>query len=294
MNIRKPIVAGQFYPGTKSASQQLLKELLSEGQIDEKILPAKIVAGIVPHAGWVCSGAVAGKVFRAISSRGPVETVVLFGAVHRYGLSRSAIFNEGQWETPLGKVDIDQELAERILAETDLVIANPQAHEMEHSLEVQIPFIQHIFPQARILPIMTPPNDYSARAGTAIGKILRNRATSAVCIGSSDLTHYGPSYAMTSHGVGLDGVRWAKETNDAGLIRKILSMDTDGALDYAEEKMAACGAGAIAATINAAKELSASKVVVLEHTNSYEVLHNRYGDMDFDAVGYAGIVFGTE
>jgi AmmeMemoRadiSam system protein B len=293
MNIRTPIVSGQFYPDTKAGVKQALDELLENENIDEKTLPSKIVAGLVPHAGWVCSGAVAGKVFRAIRSRGPVDTIVLFGAVHRYGLSRPAMFGSGQWETPLGQVEIDQGLAERILAETDLIIENSQAHVMEHSLEVQVPIIQHIFPQARILPIMTPPNDLAGETGSVVGRILRTWAGSAVCVGSTDLTHYGPNYGMTSHGRGLEGIRWSKDVNDEGLIKKILAMDAEGALDYAERHMAACGAGAIAATINAAKELAASKVVVLEHTNSYEVLHKRYGEMDGDAVGYAGIIFGT-
>lgn len=293
MNIRTPIVSGQFYPDTQAEATQALDELLENTTVDEKLLPSKIVAGIVPHAGWVCSGAVAAAVFQAIRARGPVDTIVLFGAVHRYGLSRPAMFGSGRWETPLGQVEIDQGLAERILAETDLVVENVQAHAMEHSLEVQVPLIQHIFPQARILPIMTPPNDLAPETGQVVGRILRTWTASVVCVGSTDLTHYGPNYGMTSHGRGLEGIRWARDVNDAGLIKKILALDAEGALEYAEANQAACGAGAIAATIGAARELAATKVMVLEHTNSYEVLHKRYGEMDRDAVGYAGIVFGV-
>ncbi len=294
MNIRKPIVVGQFYPAEKASLQQALDELLSIEPLDETSLPAKIIAGIVPHAGWVCSGAVAGKVFRAIQSRGPVETFVLFGAVHRYGLNRSAIFSSGQWETPLGSIEIDQTLAEQILAETDLVTDNPQAHMGEHSLEVQIPFIQRLFPHARIVPIMIPSNNLAIETGQAIGRILKTSPTPVVCIGSTDLTHYGPAYAMTSHGRGLQGIRWSKEVNDQGLIEKIIGMDARGAMKYAQENQAACGPGALAATIALAEELSARRVEVLEHTNSYEVLHRCYGEIGDDAVGYGAIIFGSD
>jgi len=291
MNIRKPIVAGQFYPAGRSSATQLLDDLLSL-ELNEAILPKQIVAGIVPHAGWVCSGAVAGKVFSAVKKRRTVDTFVLFGAVHHYGVNKPAVFASGQWETPLGRIDIDQNLAEAILTSTNKIIEDPQSHSLEHSLEVQVPFIQRLFPQAKILPIMVPPESPAGEVGEIVGKVIHESKANAVCIGSSDLTHYGPNYGFSPKGYGENGIRWASDVNDKGLIERITSMDAAGSLEYAIDNQAACGSGAIAATITAAMALGADTVTLLEHTNSYEVLRAKYGEMDSNAVGYAAIVFG--
>jgi hypothetical protein len=293
MNIRKPIVAGQFYPGGESQARAALDELLP-GVINEEILPKRIVAGIVPHAGWVCSGAVAGKVFEAIKQKRTVDTFVLFGAVHHYGVVRASMFGSGRWKTPLGEAEIDQDLAEKILAETKLIAEDPHAHTMEHSLEVQVPFIQMLFPKAKILPIMVPPIPTAGNVGELVGRVILENHANAVCVGSSDLTHYGPSYGFTPSGHGLEGIRWAKDVNDKGLLDRIAAMDAKGSLEYAVTHQAACGSGAIAATIAAAEALGADTVTLLEHTNSYDVLREAYGEMGADAVGYAAIVFGKD
>lgn len=294
MSIRKPIVASQFYPGSEAAARQAVDECLSVN-VDEKELPATIVGGIVPHAGWVCSGMVAGRVFKAIHLRQSVDTFVLFGAVHRIGGSGAAIYSTGGWETPLGVAAVDEDLASAVLrTESNLVQAMPRAHEYEHSIEVQVPFIQRLFPGAKILPVMVPPTKYAGNVGRMVARAVRARGTKAVCLGSSDLTHYGPSYRLTGKGLGPAGVRWARDVNDKGLLELIERMDGEGALDYAEATQSACGAGAIAAAIGAAKELGADTVKILEHTTSYEVLSKRFGDRGNDSVGYAGIVFGMK
>ncbi|MFA5863487.1 MAG: AmmeMemoRadiSam system protein B [Phycisphaerae bacterium] len=293
MNIRKPIVAGQFYPDSKASTLAALDEYLSVNiAINE--LPEKILGGIVPHAGWVCSGAVAGKVFKAIQMRRQVDTFVLFGAVHRFGVRNAAVYSTGAWETPLGQVAIDERLASQILIESNLLKTETNAHQAEHSIEVQVPFIQRLFPQARILPILVPPTPCAGEVGAAVASIIKKSGANAVCIGSSDLTHYGPSYRFTPEGIGSAGIRWAKEINDRGLLDLIGKMNPQAVLEYAVTTQSACGSGAIAATIAAAKELGADTVKLLEHTTSHEVLRGRYGDQGTDSVGYAGIVFGIE
>ncbi len=290
--LRKPIVAGRFYPAdNRLASKELASYI--ETTIPQDIVPGKILGGIVPHAGWVCSGAVAGKVFQTIKSKHPsIDTFIIFGAVHRYGVDQPVIYPEGKWETPLGQAMIDEELTTQILENSETIAPSYEAHLTEHSIEVQIPFIQYLFPNAQIIPIMVPPNKYAIQAGKEVADAISKSTKNIICIGSTDLTHYGPSYAFVPKGVGQMGIKWAKEVNDAGLIKHILNLDPTSTLEYANKTQSACGAGAIAATISAVKTLGANKSALLEHTTSYEVLSKKYGELGPDSVGYAAIVFG--
>jgi len=293
MNIRKPMVAGRFYPESKNSIQTLLDECL-EVHFRPNELPKMIVGGIVPHAGWICSGAVAGKVFQAIKLAAKADTIVIYGAVHRYGITKASVYPSGMWETPLGQVAVDESLASEVLTASNLIKGDPNAHQFEHSIEVQIPFIQELFPDAKILPIMIPPTVCAGEVGFAVGEAIKKLEIHAVCVGSSDLTHYGPSYGFTAQGRGQEGIQWAKEVNDRGLLDLVEKLDAVKALEYAERSHAACGAGAIAASIASAVSLGADQAKVLEHVNSYEVLNEHFGDGSDDAVGFAGIVFGRD
>jgi len=294
MTVRTPIVAGQFYPASSRAAAAEVRDCL-EIEIDRGELPNQIVAAIVPHAGWVCSGKVAGRAFKAISMvRDQVGTFVMFGAVHRYGVRNPAIFPVGSWQTPLGEIEIDEFLAGEILTGTDLIEENPDAHETEHSIEVQLPFIQELFPKAKIVPIMVPPNNIASQVGAAVGRVIGRCSADAVCIGSTDFTHYGPSYGFTPKGSGPEGLCWAKEVNDRRLLDRITQLDPEGVIECAASTHSACGAGAISATIGVAKQAGADIVKILEHTTSAEVLADKYGPNTGDSVGYAAIVFGRE
>jgi len=293
MKIRSPVVAGQCYPGSRDAASTEVRKYL-DLPINEAELANHIVGGIVPHAGWAYSGAVAAKVFKAIAlQRKTIETVVMFGAVHRYGLNRAAICVHGTWDTPLGPMAINEHLAEDILAGTDLIADKPSAHDSEHSIEVQLPFIQVLFPEANFVPIMVPPHRGAGRVGKVAARAILALGVDAVCIGSSDLTHYGPSYGFTPKGTGPGGIRWAKQVNDRQLLDSVAELDPQAVLDRAGTSQSACGAGAIAATIGAAIELGAETAKVLEHTTSAEVSVKRYGSEMTDSVGYAAIVFGS-
>lgn len=291
MMVRTPVVAGQFYPGSRTMASSELDECLAV-EIGPGQLEGRVVGGVVPHAGWVCSGKVAARTFKAIHATRPeVATFVLFGAVHRHGVHQGALFARGAWESPLGQIKIDERLAERILANTNLVQDEPYAHEEEHSIEVQVPFIQRLFPEARIVPLMVPPNGHAPSIGAIVALVIRNYGVDAVCVGSSDLTHYGPSYGFVPKGRGAEGIRWAKEVNDRRLLDAIEKLDPEGVIEAAVTCQSACGAGAIAAAIAAARESGAVAARVLEHTNSAETLAGRYGGGMSDAVGYASIVF---
>jgi len=292
MEIRRPVVAGQFYSGTKDGCLAEAHQCIADGAGFIHDLPASIVGGIVPHAGWTFSGDLAAAVFSAIKQvNGDVDTFVIFGAVHCYMGRSPAVYDRGGWETPLGVVEIDSELAGDIAAGSSGV-SDLAVHGGEHSIEVQIPFIQELFPDAKIVPVMVPPCDEAVKFGADVGRIIANRPEKRiVCIASTDLTHYGPRYGFKPAGVGADGLQWAKEVNDGGFIDLALDMKADDLLAHSEANMSACGGGAVAALVAAVKELGIDAGVLLGHTNSNEVMVRKYGESSKESVGYAGIVY---
>lgn len=287
MSLRKAFRAGSFYPADARSCHRQIEECL--GQYEPPTLPEKVVAGIVPHAGWMFSGPTAAKVYKSVQQKSSPATFLIFGAVHVWGVGRkAAMFAQGAWQTPCGAIEIDAELAEAVLAEAaGEVAADPSAHEREHSIEVQIPFIQHLFPDAKLLPIMVSPEKQAVRLGEKIGKLLVSCDKPVCVIGSTDLTHYGPSFGFIPYGIGEQALAPMKE-NDQHLLRLAAEMNAEAVLVEAERHRNACGAGAIAATVTVAKALGASQGYLLEHTTSQEVMPDR---PVADIVGYAGMIF---
>lgn len=291
MQARKPAVAGQFYPGQRDFCIDQIEGCLQAAAISEP-LPETIVAGIVPHAGWTFSGDVAALVFSAIRQRHErVDTFVVFGAAHGYFGQSPAVYDRGSWMTPLGEIAIDEELAEAVLSHGGAV-SDTGAHGFEHSIEVQVPFIQHLFAGAKILPIIVPPREQAIALGRHIGQICRRgKDKKIVCVGSTDLTHYGPRYGFVPMGASREGLRWASTVNDRQFIDLALKLDAGGLLASAAEHGNACGPGAAAAAVAAAKRLGKTEGLLLAHTNSNDVMLRDMGSMSLDSVGYAGIVF---
>ena len=178
------------------------------GNTEYAPLPETIVAGIVPHAGWTFSGSTAAIVFAAIKKTHPkVDTFVIFGAAHGYLGHPPAVYDKGSWLTPFGEIAIDEALADAIL-ESKTAISDREAHDSEHSMEVQVPFIQYLFPDAKILPILTPPVEQAIRLGEIVASLISSDdERKIVCLGSTDLTHYGPRYGFTPMGTGKDGLK---------------------------------------------------------------------------------------
>jgi len=296
MMIREPAVAGMFYARDPARCRAELEQCLDRARAraaeHETPVPSdRILGGIVPHAGWMCSGSVAGRVFSEIAQRSKPAVVVVFGAVHVPYFRLASVFPSGAWETPLGLAPVEGRLAERICGQIGLLYSDPQAHEREHSIEVEVPFIQHLLPDAMIVPIMVRPEADSAKLGQAVGRACRSYGVDAAFLASTDLTHYGPGYGFTPQGVGPAGLKWAKEINDRRMIDLILALKEDAAVAEAQANRNACGGGAIAATIAACKAYGARRATLLEHTNSHEVLSEFYDEPMRDAVGYAAIVF---
>ncbi len=291
MQTRQPIVAGQFYPGRRDSCIKEINQCLQQEKLSGT-LPETIVAGIVPHAGWTFSGALAALVFSAVKQQNDhVDTFCLFGAAHGYYGQSPAIYDKGAWMTPLGEMAVDEDLAGAVL-KTGTAVSDVYAHSSEHSIEVQMPFIQHLFADAKILPILVPPTEEAVPLGEAVGEIIETDSQKkVVCIGSTDLTHYGPRYGFAPMGTGADALKWAHEVNDGQFIELAVKLDVEGLVANAAENMNACGAGAAAAAAAAARKLGRTKGVVLAQTNSSEVMQRKMGGSSSDSVGYAAIVF---
>lgn len=297
--IRPPAVAGRFYPDNPRDCLAELRQYTQPKPRDaaSSTLPGDehphYTAGIVPHAGWVCSGRVAGRVWRTLADQyDPSQPLTLFltGSVHTITLDAPALDTFDAWATPLGPVTVDRELRDAIAQLPDFQTIDA-AHIHEHALEVQLPFIRHCFgPDVRIVPCMIPPDPRAADWGRSLAQLLRHWPHAVLLIASSDLTHYGPNYRFTPAGTGPAGRHWAHHVNDQRLLDLITSMQPDAVVDETESHQNACGGGAIAAVLAAAQSLGSTTPVILEHTDSATVLAPLgYADDD-NSVGYAAIV----
>ena len=266
--LRQAAVAGYFYKGSSAALKDQVERFLAPGA--KKIKALGIVS---PHAGLVYSGSVAGAVYSSIELPG---TFILIGPNHT-GLGEPvSLMAKGEWETPLGTVRIDEELAAAILSRSRLIHEDTLAHLKEHSLEVQLPFIQYLRKEFMIVPIqmMDTRLETCLALGNAVAEAVRERAkeASVLIVASSDMSHYISAEAA--------------KKKDHKAIQRILDLDAQG-LYYTvrDEDITMCGYGPAVAMLTACKALGAKKAELIKYTNSGEVS----GDYD-QVVGYAGIV----
>ncbi len=283
---RPAAFAGRFYPGHPESCARMVDELL------RGVSAPPGPGAIVPHAGWVYSGATAALGLTAVAGTQP-ETVVIFGAVHVPDANQASIYPGGSWLTPIGPVPVDEELASD-LAKPPLVVASPASHRHEHSIEVQLPFLLRLMPGVRIVPIMVRPGPSAIEVGQWCAAEASASGKKVAFVASTDLTHYGPAFGFEPHGCGATGVQWAKTVNDRRLIERIQAMDADGVLDEAEANRSACGGGAIAALIAAMGVIGATRYEELRHTCSAEVETGvRFAADAENSVGYESGVFLT-
>lgn len=279
---RRAAFAGRFYPASRSDCERMLRDMSRSAEVT-----GRPVGAIVPHAGWVYSGPTAAVAIGAVGAARP-ETVVVFGAVHVPAAAEGSLYAAGCWQTPLGDLAIDEELAERASG-SEWISIDEGAHEYEHSIEVQLPLVRHFLGEVRILPIMVRPGPHAERIGRDCVAAALELGRRVVFLCSTDLTHYGPSFGFEPHGRGEAGIRWAKEVNDRRLIERIAAFDAEGVLTEAALNHSACGAGAVAAGIGAAREMGADRYVELEHTTSAE--REGLPGLTTTSVGYEAGVF---
>ncbi len=266
--LRSPCVAGRFYPGNTSELEAMLKGYLEGGS------PATVeraVAAIVPHAGYIYSGAVAGAVFSSIEVP---DDIVLIGPNHTGCGAKVSMMDKGTWEMPFGEMEINIGLAAALIKESALFTPDTEAHISEHSLEVELPFIHYRNADASFVPITVMRADYRecAALGAAIARGIKAYGKEVLIVVSSDMNHY-ESDSTTRE-------------KDNRAIEPLLALNAAELLKRTgDEGISMCGVLPTAIAIEAAKGLGATKTRLVKYATSGEVS----GDFD-QVVGYAGII----
>jgi len=276
--IRQPVFAGQFYAAdsTKLVAQiKIFLENAKPSRVDDGI------AIIVPHAGYIYSGQIAADAYNQVKQN-KYDLIVVLGTNHTTaGFSGISVFPNGAFATPIGNMKIDSEAAEELLKLDSDVNTNLTVHSKEHSVEVQIPFIKYLFPQAKILPIIVgePNIEICTRFGKALASVIKNKKT--LIVASSDLSHY-PGFN--------DAIKVDNKTLQAiaGLNpEEIVSvMHTQLYQNVPELATCACGEAPIIAAVISAKELSGNCASIISYSNSG---YNSVGSTD-RVVGYGAVV----
>lgn len=274
--------AGSWYPARASDCEKMISEF-SRSAAPCAAGTGKI-GGIVPHAGWVYSGAIACNVIRCLSEGAAPETMVLFGR-HLHPSSGNYLMKEGAWATPFGDLEIDEELGESLAGEFSFRIETPTRYEQDNTIELQLPFIKYFFPETKILPMGVPPTTASVRLGEKTAELAESLGKKIMVLGSTDLTHYGLNYGFTPKGVGETALGWVKEENDKRVVDLIVEMNAEGVIHEALKSHNACCSGAVAAAIATARRLGARKAEKLVYSTSYDVRPNH------SFVGYVGVLF---
>jgi AmmeMemoRadiSam system protein B len=265
--IRPPAVADRFYPGRPESLTRQLDQYL--GYEPEKIEGA--LGCVVPHAGYMYSGHVAGAVFGRLPKR---STYIMLCPNHTGRGAPLAIMSSGEWLTPLGRVPVDSAMARSLRHACHLLMEDAEAHEDEHSLEVQLPFLQRSVGEFNFVPIAIGVGGYAAleTLGHSIAQAVKPTAAAVMVIASSDMNHYEP-----------DGLTREK---DHKAIERILALDPPGL--YAvlrREDISMCGYGPAIAMLTAAKDLGAQRAELIKYATSADTSGDREA-----VVGYAGIV----
>lgn len=265
--IRPPAVAGYFYPGEPIALQRELDRCLKRAPSAK----SQALAIVVPHAGYKYSGAVAGEVYDRVQIS---DRVVILSPNHTGEGVPYSLMTEGSWRTPLGDARIDADLASRFQRNCPLLEEDAAAHQAEHSLEVQIPFLQRLKADFSFVPLTLSyvPFERCAEVGRALARTIRETSEPVLIVASSDLNHY-QDQATT-------------EAKDFAVIRRIEALDPPGLYETVrKERISMCGIIPVTVALVACLELGAKKAELVRHATSGDVTG------DYKAVvGYAGII----
>jgi len=278
--VRQPCQAGAFYEGNPRSLQQQIKECflnrLGPGRLPEVVEtpPKKTIGVLCPHAGYMFSGPVAAHSYLELAEDGKPDTVFLFGPNHTGIGSGLASMNDGFWRTPLGDVEIDRAACDQLVAEAKIIDVDDSAHTYEHSIEVQLPFLQYLYgSDFKIVPVCFLMQDLSSatEVGQAAAKVVGKM--NAVIVASSDMTHYEPQQTA--------------QKKDKKALEAVEALDESRFYSTIEaNRITTCGYGPIAALIVAAKTLGAKEAKLLCYKTSGDVI----GDYS-SVVGYAAVGF---
>jgi AmmeMemoRadiSam system protein B/AmmeMemoRadiSam system protein A len=264
--IRQAAYAGQFYPGNKAQLRTMI-----ESFVDKTAVKEEVVGLLAPHAGYIYSGPVVGAVLSRVKL---TDTVIILGPNHTGRGVPFSLASEGTWATPLGKVEIDSELAEKLLRNSKYLQKDEEAHEQEHSLEVEIPFLQYFKPEIKIVPIILASGDGKVlkEIGLEIAQTIAELKKDVVIFASSDMNHYESQKVA--------------QKKDRMAIDAVLNLDGPELLKrLRQQDISMCGYAPAFVMITAARELGAGKPELVKYMTSGDTT-GEYNQV----VGYAGII----
>ena len=279
MKSRPPSVAGAFYAGTKSTLTKQISECFTHkfgpGKVPEVDVNGKreIIGIISPHAGYMYSGPIAANGYAKLALDGVPEHVIILGPNHTGYGSGVSILTDGDWETPLGQLNIDTPLAKRVQRSNEIMDIDEVAHRYEHSIEVQIPYLQFLYgASVKFIPICMMMQDLQTSRDIATAIFNQTKGENCLIIASSDFTHYEPQEKAVR--------------NDQTAIDAIMKLD-DSKLNYLGEsnKVTMCGYGPITVLLATAKKMGDVKAQFITHKTSGDIT----GDKS-SVVGYASII----
>jgi len=283
LKVRKPYVANAFYAGTNTYLTQQITDCFTHnfgpGQVPKVTDkgPRKIFGIVSPHAGYMYSGPVAANGFSKLAMDGIPETFVILGPNHSGQGSGVSILTSGAWETPIGTTKIQSELAQRIQKSNSILDIDETSHAYEHSIEVQLPFIQFLYGDStRFVPICMMMQDLQTSRDIAKSIVEQCKGEDYVIVASSDFTHYEPhDVANKKDNVAIDA---------------ILKLDDETLNDLGESnRVTMCGYGPITTLIAAAKLMTGVKAELLAHRTSGDITGDKSA-----VVGYSSLVFTRE
>ena len=274
MKARRPAVSGMFYAGTPEDLRQQIEWCYTH-ELGPGTVPRvndkgqrEIVALIVPHAGYVYSGPVAAHAYKELADDGIFDTAVILGPNHTGYGSPVSLWTEGAWNTPLGEVEIDREFAHKLLG--GIIEADETAHIYEHSIEVQLPWLQYLYGEVKIVSIAMMAQDLET--AREVGKAISKVSDNVIIIATTDFTHYEPQSVATE--------------KDQSMIEAIVGLDEEELYRRRESlNCTMCGYGPVASAIVAAKEMGARRAALLKYATSGDTT----GDFS-KVVGYGSLV----
>lgn len=266
MNVRRPSVAGQFYRDSKAALEKDLSEL-----IDKDVKKSDYLGAVSPHAGYIYSGAVAGKTLSRIKFK---DSFIILGPNHTGIGNPFALVSSGKWQTPMGDVEIDADLAKIILNNSQYITEDSTTHAYEHSIEVQLPFLQFIKRDFKFTPIVISPAQIEVfkEIGRELAESVKKSKKEVVMIASSDMTHYETHQSA--------------KNKDKKAIDAILRLDEDALMSEIQRwNITMCGSAPTIVMLSALKQLGAKEAELVDYKTSGDIS----GDFS-SVVGYAGIL----
>ncbi|MBI4267552.1 MAG: AmmeMemoRadiSam system protein B, partial [Chloroflexi bacterium] len=264
--VRNPVVAGQFYPASPEQLRALIKRM-----VDENAEKQEVIGLISPHAGYIYSGPVTGSTLSRTKFK---DTFIILGPNHTGEGKPLSIMTEGTWKTPLGDIEIDSELGKQILSESQYLEEDSLAHQDEHSIEVQLPFLQYFKADFKIVPIILSyaSGDVYQEIGKSIARSVKALNKSVVIIASSDMTHYESQDSARKKDT--QAIEAILKLNEVELLKRVQRLH-----------ITMCGYAPAVSLIAAAKELGAQRAELVKYQTSGDTT----GDYS-SVVGYAGLI----